>query len=291
LVGVVEFEATIVILKVHLQMREKTDFTREVTAPAFDEARKPTVLGAIFGPSSKRVYGVCATVGILMAVTGAFYNQDAPLLVRIALWVPIMLIGGALGMLTSAYVISIERWARSQVLSWGILTLMVGLPMTLVVWFASNLALGDKLDLKQIFVFAPGSFIVSAVMATIFTLMHQAPIQTHAPALGQTNPPRFLERLPLKLRGATLYAVSAEDHYLRIHTSRGTDMILMRLSDAIAELDGIEGSQVHRSWWVARDAIEDVARGEGKATFTLKGGTEAPVSRTYAKALREAGWY
>lgn len=102
---------------------------------------------------------------------------------------------------------------------------------------------------------------------------------------------KFLERLPLRLRGADLWAVEAEDHYLRLHTSRGQDLILMRLADAVAELDGLEGAQVHRSWWVARAALTDVKLGDGRATLTLKDGAQVPVSRTYAKALREAGWY
>jgi DNA-binding LytR/AlgR family response regulator len=84
--------------------------------------------------------------------------------------------------------------------------------------------------------------------------------------------------------------VEAEDHYLRLHTSKGQDLILMRLADAVAELDGIEGAQVHRSWWVAREAITDAKRGDGRATLTLRDGAEVPVSRTYAGMLRERGW-
>ncbi|MBP9755381.1 MAG: LytTR family transcriptional regulator DNA-binding domain-containing protein, partial [Phenylobacterium sp.] len=103
-------------------------------------------------------------------------------------------------------------------------------------------------------------------------------------------PVKFLERLPLKLRGAEIWAVEAEDHYLRLHTSKGQDLILMRLADAVAELEGIEGAQVHRSWWVARDAVADARRGDGRATLTLKDGSEVPVSRTYAKLIRDAGW-
>lgn len=64
----------------------------------------------------------------------------------------------------------------------------------------------------------------------------------------------------------------------------------MRLSDAVAELEGIEGAQVHRSWWVARGAIAEARRGDGRATLTLKDGSEVPVSRTYARRLREHGW-
>jgi DNA-binding LytR/AlgR family response regulator len=65
----------------------------------------------------------------------------------------------------------------------------------------------------------------------------------------------------------------------------------MRLSDAVVELEGLEGARVHRSWWVARDAVTDARRGDGKATLTLENGVEAPVSRAYARALREAGWF
>jgi DNA-binding LytR/AlgR family response regulator len=102
---------------------------------------------------------------------------------------------------------------------------------------------------------------------------------------------RFIERLPLRLRGARLIGVQAEDHYLRVHTDQGSDLILMRLSDALEELEGLEGAQTHRSWWVAKDAVRGASRGNGRATLALEGGLTAPVSRRYAKALREAGWY
>jgi hypothetical protein len=111
-----------------------------------------------------------------------------------------------------------------------------------------------------------------------------------AAAQAPDGPPKFLERIPLKLRGGDLWAVEAEDHYLRLHTSKGQDLILMRLADAVDELDGIEGAQVHRSWWVAREAIADARRGDGRATLTLKDGSEVPVSRTYARMLRDRRW-
>ena len=104
-------------------------------------------------------------------------------------------------------------------------------------------------------------------------------------------PPKFLARLPAQLAGAELYAVEAEDHYLRLHTSLGQDLILMRLADAIAELEGLEGAQTHRSWWVAKAAVADAERMDGRAMLTLKDGAEVPVSRGFAKALRAAGWF
>lgn len=100
----------------------------------------------------------------------------------------------------------------------------------------------------------------------------------------------FADRLPVKFRAAQVYAVSAEDHYLRVHTSAGETMVLMRLADAVRELAALEGQQTHRSWWVAKQGLADVARGDGKVTLKLKSGAEAPVSRTYQKAVKDAGW-
>jgi len=65
----------------------------------------------------------------------------------------------------------------------------------------------------------------------------------------------------------------------------------MRLGDALAELEGLEGAQTHRSWWVSRHAVVEARRADGRAVLKLKSGAEAPVSRTYARALREAGWF
>jgi DNA-binding LytR/AlgR family response regulator len=133
-----------------------------------------------------------------------------------------------------------------------------------------------------------GYVLLVALALTIINML----IETRRTAMTEAgpNPPKFLERLPLKLRGGEVWAVEAEDHYLRLHTSKGQDLILMRLADAVAELEGIEGAQVHRSWWVSRDAITDAKRGDGRATLTLKDGAEVPVSRTYAGLLRERGW-
>lgn len=101
---------------------------------------------------------------------------------------------------------------------------------------------------------------------------------------------RFTARLPGKLDGAVIYSIKAEDHYLSVHTSKGSALILSRLSDAISELEGIEGAQVHRSWWVARDAITDVRRTRNSVSLELKGGVVVPISRSNVKALRASGW-
>ena len=57
--------------------------------------------------------------------------------------------------------------------------------------------------------------------------------------------------------------MEAEDHYLRLHTSKGQDLILMRLSDAIAELEGIEGARrtAPGGWRARRSPTPSAATG------------------------------
>jgi DNA-binding LytR/AlgR family response regulator len=61
---------------------------------------------------------------------------------------------------------------------------------------------------------------------------------------------------------------------------------LMRFSDALAELDGLAGLQVHRSHWVAGCAVVEMKKQNGRCVVVLQNGTEVPVSRAYQKAAK-----
>jgi hypothetical protein len=45
------------------------------------------------------------------------------------------------------------------------------------------------------------------------------------------------------MRSLDLGHIEVEDHYLRLHTNLGSDLILLGLSDAIGELDQAIGRQ------------------------------------------------
>ena len=80
-----------------------------------------------------------------------------------------------------------------------------------------------------------------------------------------------------------------EDHYVDIVTDKGKTLVLMRLADAIRETAPIAGLQIHRSHWVARDAVVKVHRSDGKLILELSNGLKLPVSRGYLPAAKEAG--
>lgn len=100
----------------------------------------------------------------------------------------------------------------------------------------------------------------------------------------------FLVRHAPDLAGATLLALAAEDHYLRIHTDRGQALILLRLRDAIDSLGADAGLQVHRSFWVAMDAAPRVARRGQSWQLELPTGLNVPVSKANVPACRAVGW-
>jgi hypothetical protein len=118
-------------------------------------------------------------------------------------------------------------------------------------------------------------------------------VQTHvvvAPPLPEAEA-AFRRRLSAKRRSARLIAVEAYDHYLRVHTDAGPELVTARFAEALDELAAAHGYQVHRSWWVAADAIEGVRWRRGVGEARLAGDILAPVSRTHAPVLKAAGWF
>lgn len=96
----------------------------------------------------------------------------------------------------------------------------------------------------------------------------------------------FLARFAPRLAGSALFAVEAEDHYLRIHTDRGSEMVLMRFRDALGALTGNAGAQVHRGFWVAERGVARIERRGALWQIVLRSGQTIPVSRRYAATAR-----
>jgi DNA-binding LytR/AlgR family response regulator len=70
-----------------------------------------------------------------------------------------------------------------------------------------------------------------------------------SPAMAESTSdasPPILNRVPVQRRGR-LIALSVSDHYVEVLTDGGRSLVLMRLSDAIAETGPVKGLQIHRS--------------------------------------------
>lgn len=122
-------------------------------------------------------------------------------------------------------------------------------------------------------------------------LVAQYPAEGQLQHVGtQAHRPRLYARLTPRFQ-ADVVALESEDHYVRVHGRDGhSELLLMRLRDAIAEMDGSPGEQVHRSWWIARDAVKQVLGAGRSRQLLLVDGTKAPVARDSVDRLQRSGF-
>lgn len=248
---------------------------------------------------------VMTVIGILLALLGPFGSFQAPFSLRLVYWLGLAWAGYAcyrpIGGLISRHgvMLDLPEWTL-----WLIACLIATVPMTMVVWLVS--ALPPPLELPSLegwlvtygYVLAIGS-VVTMVFYLIQTGEVQAAVAPSPPPMSEPvsaepgpAPPaaaRLLARLPLAL-GTEVIALEMEDHYLRVHTRAGSDLILLRMRDAVAELEGMDGAQVHRSWWVSRAAVERIERDGRNVRLVLPGGLAVPVARNMVPVLKTSGW-
>jgi hypothetical protein len=241
---------------------------------------------------------VAGGAGVLMSLTGAFGTGEAPAVSRTLYWLVLMFAGTGLNFSAGDLASRLTGLRDHTVGAALVETLIVTTLMSPVVWICTTLLFRRPFNGAALEGFVGPVFVLSAAMTVLNYALLRPAEAVAAPSIvadlpAATGPVRvkLTDRLPPALRDAEILAVCADDHYLRVHTARGEALILLRLADAIAELDGLEGAQTHRSWWVARPAVVEASWSSRGATLTLKGGVVAPVSRTYAKTLKDQGWF
>lgn len=107
--------------------------------------------------------------------------------------------------------------------------------------------------------------------------------QTHS-----ENAVALMQRLPWGKCGP-LVSLRAEDYDVRLTTANGTNLLLIRLPDAIKEVGDTRSMQIHRSHWVALDRIQRVERSGDRGKVTMKDESSCPISRKYIPDVRAAG--
>ena len=101
----------------------------------------------------------------------------------------------------------------------------------------------------------------------------------------QLKPARLFQRLPVRLREAQIISMSMQDHYVEVTTTNGSEMLLMRLSDAMDLLDNIAGAQTHRSHWAAQTHATEITKNGRRHELSLSDGRSIPVSNSYKAAV------
>lgn len=169
-------------------------------------------------------------------------------------------------------------WRVNSLLSGAI----AGIPSFVIVFYLNtqifSLGAGTLENYTQL-------FFVIVVTSVIGTALHMTIVEEfrHPREVRRQERERILtKRLSDRLDDSVvgrLISMQAQGHYVEVTTSRGKQLVLMRLKSAVSDVEELDGWQVHRSWWVAKDAVETVKRVNGRPQLTLKNGTTVPVSK------------
>lgn len=235
---------------------------------------------------------------VLMALTGPFGSyQEVPLVKRLLFWLVVTALAIVLAVVVRVVVYS--RFGLSGLWPAGAAT--AGVVTAILTWPLHALMRRD-VGIYPLLPPAPHElalfiFCLTLGFCAIRHAIDQRPLlPTVSPLLepGAANAgpdalPSLVGRLAPELRGP-VRRVSGRDHYVDILTDKGTCSVLMRFSDAMAELDGIDGEQVHRSHWVATHAVTGAVREGGRVFLHLTGDERVPVSRTYLARVERRGW-
>jgi hypothetical protein len=231
------------------------------------------------------VVGLASLMCLFVAASGAFHVGGISPALRYPLVVGLGL-GLSLIGLASAHALGRIAALKSRPLIRASATALTGILISTLVCWALALAFeGD--DAPGLLAFSGPCVLFMGTIAALDLVTRQVAEKRRSRAASAP----FGEKLPHRLRGAAILAVQGEDHFVRVHTALGEHLVWMRLGDALAEVESLDGRQTHRSWWVAKSAVTGVRRGNGRASLTLSNGLQAPVSRSFSAGLREDGWY
>lgn len=229
---------------------------------------------------------ILGSVSALLAILGPFNtSQMLTLAPRFAYWLVMSASTYSIG-----FLVNTALWPRvapklPKPVGLVVVGLATGLAITPVITLLNLISFGFWPSLAE----WPALLAQFVTIALIITIIFQT-LSGHlsASAMPERRAPDLLARLPLDKRGA-LVALSSEDHYTRIRTTKGEELVLIRLADAIREAEPAKGLQVHRSHWVALDHIAAARRDGDRAILSLSIGGDIPVSRTHMPAIRDAG--
>jgi hypothetical protein len=224
--------------------------------------------------------GFAAATGVVTALMGPFGNYEhVGLNERLIYWpamalVSVVLFGGPLTIIEIKRPGWVQHWATPFAVGLFGCTILAVISRTVAVamWPALSRVIAPLEWYGQCVVIS-----MPVVFAYWFVAMRgRSALAIEAQSLEP--PPSFRDALCLQM----------EDNYVRVHTEGGSRLVLMTLSDAIART-AKPGLQVHRSWWVAKDAVEGAVADGRNVRVRLKGGLEAPVARAKVADARAAG--
>ena len=244
-------------------------------------------------------------LGLLIGLLGPFGTFDNPPAIRMLSWV-IWLVAGYLFLRPTGVVADwlCEATGLPRFAVRLIALVAASVPVTLIViMMVGRMSFADALRSPGFWTMYLYICIISAVASISMAALFRRGAASDAVAAvtvavkaaaeapeDRVSLPEALPTLPLPPGFGPVRALKGEDHYVRVIGERSEELVLMRMRDAIERLGPVDGLRVHRSWWIARDAVASIRREGRTATIILTSGHEAAVARDMMPELRTSGW-
>ena len=97
----------------------------------------------------------------------------------------------------------------------------------------------------------------------------------------------LLQRLAKFETLSNIQVVKAEEHYVRVIGERNDELVSFKFRDALKDLENEDGFQVHRSYWVRREAVIGKQEDGAKLSLKMSDGSTVPVSGPYHALVRQ----
>ena len=237
---------------------------------------------------SKQFWVGFLAVIFVLSISGPFGTlAQLGFLDRLFYWTVTGFVTFFLGITTSFLVgLSLNMLGAHEFVARAIGALIAGLPVAAFVWYFNSWIFSSQMTgFWMLALYCCG---ISIAVTLLFYLIEpKDPIQPDGSTPPKQTSLPFFDRLDAKI-GRDLISLQSQDHYTQITTTAGSQLLLLRLTDACSELAPYSGLRVHRSWWVARDHIIEMIRKNSRYLLKLSNGEEIPVGRTFINEVRAA---
>ena len=234
---------------------------------------------------SPRFWGTFLAIVLIFVVTGPYGTMESmPTGKRFAYWLILHAVAWSIAILFSIFADALLRKSLDRMF-WRMMigSLVAALPIGFAIGLVDYAFMGDPISIDSSLYRAVFALPLCALFCFLtYLTMHRQIEQATAELPLSTS---ILDRLKPQNRG-TLLRLSVKDHYTEVVTSRGRELVLLRFSDALREIGGTPGLQVHRSHWVADAHVASLKRDNGKILILMRDGTQIPVSRSFVEQVR-----
>jgi len=239
-----------------------------------------------------RLFGWTTLGGLLCGLIGPYGSFIGNPISRVCFWISVFWAGT---LILWPSVTGALRFAERRGLP--ILFMMVGatlagcLPLAVFAWGSCSLfwpVHASGIRPQEWYVLT----VILAAPATALALwLEHFRLLNHRSHWVSSGPARIAEgsgRLPDHLLDLVL-CLQMEDHHVRAYTVAGSTLYFAAMRDVVGHL-GPRGLQVHRSWWVANNAVRGWTGDARALELVLSNGLKVPVARSRIAAIRAAGW-